>query len=103
MEAATTNRAWRRTRRPQGQPTRGKTAANRLRRVDNFLLLYDASLIRRNDGPYAGAFFVDLGYGAEPFTTLESAARLRTREPAAARAGRRDRPGACGRGAALRR
>lgn len=81
MEAVTTNRAWRRTRRPQGQPTRGKTAVNRLRRVDNFLLLYDAPLIRRNDGPYAGAFFVDLGYGAEPFTTLESAARLRAVNP----------------------
>jgi len=81
VEVATINRAWRRTRRPQGQPTRGKTAANRLRRVDNFLLLYDAPLIRRNNGPYVGAFFVDLGYGAEPFTTLESAARLRRTNP----------------------
>jgi hypothetical protein len=64
-------------RRPQGQPTRGKTARNRLRRVDTFLLCYDPALIRRWDGDFAGAFFVDLGYGAEPFTTLESAARLR--------------------------
>jgi len=81
VEAVTINRAWRRTRRPQGQPTRGKTAANRLRRVDHFLLLYDAPLIRRNDGAYAGAFFVDLGYGAEPSTTLESAVRLRRANP----------------------
>lgn len=63
--------------RPQGQPTRGKTARNRLRRVDNFLLLYDPGLLRRADGPFAGAYVVDLGYGAEPFTTLEGAARLR--------------------------
>lgn len=68
--------------RPLGQPTRGKTARNRLRRVDNFLTLYDPGLLRRADGPYDGAFFVDLGYGAEPFTTLESAQRLRRVNPA---------------------
>lgn len=62
---------------PLGQPTRGKTARNRLRRVDTFLALYDPGLVRREDGPFAGAYFVDLGYGAEPFTTLESAERLR--------------------------
>jgi SAM-dependent methyltransferase len=67
--------------RPQGQPTRGKTAPNRLRRVDNFLLLYDGPLIRRRDGEFARACYVDLGYGAEPFTTLESAARLRRVHP----------------------
>ncbi|MGQ9849870.1 MAG: methylase [Aggregatilineaceae bacterium] len=71
----------RRSRRPQGQPTRGKTARNRLRRVDNFLLIYAETLLRRTDGPLARAFFVDLGYGAEPFTTLESAARLRRVNP----------------------
>jgi hypothetical protein len=67
---------------PLGQPTRGKTARNRLRRVDNFLTLYDPGLLRRADGLYEGAFFVDLGYGAEPFTTLESAQRLRRINPA---------------------
>lgn len=67
---------------PLGQPTRGKTARNRLRRVDNFLILYDPELLRRADDLYAGAFFVDLGYGAEPFTTLESAERLRRINPA---------------------
>lgn len=70
-----------RSQRPQGQPTRGKTASNRLRRVDNFLLLYDEGLMRRQDGRFAGAFFVDLGYGAEPITTLESARRLRQVNP----------------------
>lgn len=68
-------------RRPEGVPTRGKTARNRLRRVDNFLCLYDAPLLRRTDGPFAHAWYVDLGYGAEPFTTLESAARLRRIHP----------------------
>lgn len=69
-------------RRPLGQPTRGKTGRNRLRRVDNFLILYDPELLRRADDLYNGAFFVDLGYGAEPFTTLESAERLRRINPA---------------------
>lgn len=66
---------------PQGQPTRGKTARNRLRRVDNFVIQYDPTLLRREDGLFKGAFFVDLGYGAEPFTTLESAERFRWLNP----------------------
>ena len=74
-------RGWRRTTRPQGQPTRGKTAVNRLRRVDTFMLLYDSHLLWRQDGAYADAWFVDLGYGAEPVTTLESAARFRRINP----------------------
>lgn len=68
-------------RKPQGQITRGKTAQNRLRRVDLFFTRYDPFLLRRTDGPYAQAFFVDLGYGAEPFTTLETARRLRHVNP----------------------
>jgi hypothetical protein len=67
--------------RPLGQPTRGKTARNRLRRVDNFLAFYDPALLRREDGHFAGAWYVDLGYGAEPITTLESAQRLRRINP----------------------
>lgn len=63
-------------RRPQGQPTRGKTARNRLRRVDVLLARYDPALLRRTSGEFAHAFFVDLGFGATPITTLESAARL---------------------------
>lgn len=67
--------------RREGQPTRGKTAPNRLRRVDKFLLLYDVALLRRNDGNFANAFYVDLGFGAEPVTTLESAQRFRRVNP----------------------
>lgn len=71
---------WRR--RPQGQITRGKTAQNRLRRVDLFLARYDPALLHREDGEFAGAWLVDLGFGAEPFTTLETAARLHVLNPA---------------------
>lgn len=68
-------------RRPQGQETRGKTARNRLRRVDNFVTMYDSALLCRSTYDYAQSFFVDLGYGAEAFTTLESAARFRRLNP----------------------
>ncbi len=63
--------------RPEGQATRGKTAPNRLRGVDHFLACYDPALMARADGDWRDALYVDLGYGAEPVTTLESAARLR--------------------------
>jgi len=66
----------RRQERPVGQPTRGKTARNRLRRIDNFLSITEAALMRQPEG-----WYVDLGYGAEPFTTLESAERLRRLNP----------------------
>ncbi|MBI3153470.1 MAG: hypothetical protein HYZ21_15160 [Chloroflexi bacterium] len=64
-----------------GQPTRGKTASNRLRRVDNFILLYEPSLLTRTDGLFADSFFIDLGYGFDPRTTLESAERFRRVNP----------------------
>jgi hypothetical protein len=64
-----------------GQPTRGKTAPNRLRKVDVFALLYANDLLRRLLPEYRRAFFVDLGYGAEAYTTLESAARFRAVNP----------------------
>lgn len=70
-----------RSQKPEGRPTRGKTASNRLRRVDNFLLQYDPSLLTRTDGPFAASLFVDLGYGAEARTTLESASRFRAVNP----------------------
>jgi hypothetical protein len=38
-------------RKPQGQPTRGKTAQNRLRRVDLFFARYDPALLRRTSTP----------------------------------------------------
>jgi hypothetical protein len=66
---------------PQGQITRGKTARNRLRQVDHFLLRYDPGLLARRDGLFAEALFVDLGYGAEATTTLESAERFRRIAP----------------------
>jgi hypothetical protein len=63
--------------RPVGEVTRGKTHRNRLRRVDIFLLMYAGDLLRRREGLYQRAMYVDLGYGAEAFTTLESADRFR--------------------------
>lgn len=64
-----------------GQPTRGKTAAGRLRGVDAFVALYDPGLLTRRDGPWAAALFVDLGFGEAPWTTLEAAARFRRLNP----------------------
>jgi len=64
-----------------GHPTRGKTASNRLRRVDNFILFYEPSLLTRTDGLFADSLFVDLGYGFDARTTLESAARFRRINP----------------------
>lgn len=69
------------SKKPVGQPTRGKTASNRLRRVDNFILLYESSLLTRTDGLFAGSMFVDLGYGFDARTTLESASRFRQVNP----------------------
>jgi hypothetical protein len=69
------------SKKPEGQPTRGKTASNRLRRVDNFVLLYEPSLLTRADGHFADSLFVDLGYGFDARTTLESAARFRQVNP----------------------
>lgn len=64
-----------------GHHTRGKTASNRLRRVDNFILLYEPSLLSRTDSGYANSMFVDLGYGSDARTTLESASRFRRVNP----------------------
>jgi hypothetical protein len=55
-----------------GTETRGKTAPNRLRRVDNFVTMYCCDLIMSDIHLY-----VDLGYGHTPITTLESAKRFR--------------------------
>jgi hypothetical protein len=62
---------------PLGEVTRGKTAPNRLRQVDNFLMLYDYGLLAKRDD----SFFVDLGYGAEAITTLEMANRFHRHNP----------------------
>lgn len=55
-----------------GAPTRGKTAAGRLRPLDAWLCDQEAHLLRRRDGRYRDAVAVDLGYGRLPWTTLES-------------------------------
>ncbi len=69
------------SKKPIGLPTRGKTASNRLRRVDNFILLYEPSLLTRTDGLFQRSLFVDLGYGFDARTTLESAERFRRVNP----------------------
>lgn len=55
-----------------GQPTRGKTAPNRLRQTDNFLAVAFPEFVRGLPGVY-----VDLGYGAYPVTSVETLQRLR--------------------------
>jgi len=69
------------SKKPEGQLTRGKTASNRLRRVDNFILHYEPALLTRTDGRFAASLFVDLGYGFDARTTLESASRFRRANP----------------------
>jgi hypothetical protein len=63
--------------RPVGQPTRGKTAPNRLRKTDTFLALAYAERLRGLRGCY-----VDLGFGALPVTSIETLRRLRRLNPA---------------------
>jgi hypothetical protein len=60
----------------EGVITRGKTARNRLRRVDTFALLYTRECLTASN-----ALFLDLGYGEEAITTLESAQRFRKVNP----------------------
>lgn len=55
-----------RRRKPLGQPTRGKTALNRLRRIDVYLALTWPQILS------AGRpLIVDVGYGAQAWTALE--------------------------------
>jgi hypothetical protein len=60
-----------------GVPTRGTTAANRLRRVDRWITGTQAAVLRGVDDPLV----VDLGFGSTAVTTVELAARLRTISP----------------------
>ena len=62
--------------RPIGQPTRGKTAPNRLRKTDIFLALAFPEFVRHLPGLY-----IDLGYGAYPVTSVETLVRLRAYNP----------------------
>lgn len=61
---------------PEGQVTRGFTAPNRLRLVDTYVLVALAEHLGRTP------LFVDVGYGAEPITTVESFERFRAANPA---------------------
>ena len=60
-----------------GLPTRGTTNANRLRRVDRWLVATQVPRLRDAARPLV----VDLGYGASAVTTIELAERLRPRVP----------------------
>lgn len=60
-------------------PTRGTTAANRLRRVDRWLI--GSPRVRAALDSAEEPLVVDLGYGALPVTTTELAARLRAVAP----------------------
>ncbi|MEV0356651.1 class I SAM-dependent methyltransferase [Nocardia sp. NPDC050697] len=66
-------------RRPVGTVTRGTTGVNRLRRSDRQLVA--DPLVRARLLAAADPLVVDLGYGAQPWTTLELAARLRAVRP----------------------
>lgn len=59
-----------------GQPTRGKTAPNRLRQTDVFLAIAFPEVIQTGRRRY-----VDLGYGESPITTLETWERLQKINP----------------------
>jgi hypothetical protein len=64
---------------PVGQPTRGTTGHNRLRRSDRWLV--HSRRVRTALQAAADPLVIDLGYGALPVTTLELAARLRVVRP----------------------
>ena len=61
---------------PQAHDTRGKTAHQRLRRLDQFLLAFAPGLLGHPE-----AVAVDLGYGGVPVTTLEWFERTRAVYP----------------------
>jgi len=69
---------WRTNHQPLGRPTRGKTAPNRLRRLDTFVSAVFPGLLTRS----TPGVVLDLGYGRVPRTTLETAARWRRLNPA---------------------
>ncbi len=56
---------------PQGQPTRGKTALNRLRQVDNYICLAWGHILMGQN-----PLIVDVGYGEYAWTALEMHNRL---------------------------
>jgi hypothetical protein len=60
---------------PVDHDTRGKTAHQRLRRLDQFLMAFDPTRLRQY------GVVVDLGYGRVPVTTVEWFQRLRNVHP----------------------
>ena len=67
---------------PDAHDTRGKTAPQRLRRLDQFLLAFEPGLLSS-----PGATVVGLGYGRAPITTIEWFERLRAQHPRVAMVG----------------
>jgi hypothetical protein len=67
----------RRSHRPVGQATRGKTAQNRLRRFDQWFVVHRRAHIAEG----SPGWWIDLGYGWDPGTTLEMAERFREIRP----------------------
>lgn len=61
----------------EGRPTRGRTAPDRLRALDEWLVHAEGTLLAQRDG-----VFVDVGIGDHPGTTLASAEALRAVNPA---------------------
>lgn len=61
------------THRPEGSATRGTTAPNRLRRVDEWVIATAGEEFRFAD---QAPLVVDLGFGASPITTIELYERL---------------------------
>ncbi len=61
---------------PDAHETRGKTAPQRLRRLDQFLSAFDPGLLSGGNPTV-----VDLGYGRAPVTTIEWFERLRMQNP----------------------
>ncbi len=61
--------------------TRGRTSRHRLRALDVYLCHAEPELLRRDDGAWHAAAFVDVGFGEEPSTTLESAETFRALHP----------------------
>lgn len=66
--------------RPLGNPTRGTTNPNRMRRVDRWMTGTQISRLRP-DATGAPPICVDLGYGASPHTAVEYFQRLRAVNP----------------------
>ena len=61
---------------PDAHDTRGKTAPQRLRRLDQFLMALEPGLLSPSDSTV-----IDLGYGRAPIPTIEWFERLRVHHP----------------------